>query len=600
MRGNNTRRASIGALGYVLSPFYPLLTLSRAFGWLYEHHPRTAIANLHMLVDPVCPVVGQETHRASHGYWKDLLNILALAVVGELGLNSSNFLHRPRRSRKRNRGWTSHTGKRKNNQDRFLSRKERRPLIAERRHDALVRKLEDPKFRALYVGVARLFAGRLVKDWQLSAGLASKDLGSTQVRKELRKILSPVGKWAPTPGGSHDRFTNITTAISSVIYHSRDSIPDIPFPKALESIDEAASVHQSLQGSTIMRSYLRRWILAPLRQLTSVTESLMGTKQWNKINYSLVPSYCMKNNVKVFSKHGGGGLKEYLAGVSQGKRSISSSILSPTDIVNQTRRTNLKKLSSDSRDRELTKPEQREERAAALNFRQLIMDAQWRSLVDRYRQLGILHNSLAITGGGSGVDPAVALAFFINQLAPPPFRGGMIVGGIYPRYFTYQPDAPLSQVLGEIEELYGYRFNLYSVFVDLLLPIAKLHHVRKEDMIKRLYVLHNGDMTAFEKDYRPIAGKWETHQDKMEAAFRDAGYDVPEVVYWDVSAHDSGNTGTPVLHDKDGVALFSNPSPTPLKVLTQMEPSDPAGFTPYSVMMKVLGRPSYDGLRVLD
>src|SRR5258707_2956077 len=47
----------------------------RAFGWLYEHHPRTAIANLSLLVAPVCVIKSQPT-QLTHGYCKHLLNIL--------------------------------------------------------------------------------------------------------------------------------------------------------------------------------------------------------------------------------------------------------------------------------------------------------------------------------------------------------------------------------------------------------------------------------------------------------------------------------------------------------------------------------------------
>ena len=58
--------------------------ISRAFGWLYENHPRTAISNLAQLVEPVC-IINKKGHMAPHGYWKDLLNIVALAATGELG-----------------------------------------------------------------------------------------------------------------------------------------------------------------------------------------------------------------------------------------------------------------------------------------------------------------------------------------------------------------------------------------------------------------------------------------------------------------------------------------------------------------------------------
>src|SRR6202011_3652314 len=68
----------------------------RAFGWLYDNHPRTAIQNLHLLVDPVCTRPKADLG-ASHGYWKDLLNIVALASLDQLGtMDKPASLHSPR------------------------------------------------------------------------------------------------------------------------------------------------------------------------------------------------------------------------------------------------------------------------------------------------------------------------------------------------------------------------------------------------------------------------------------------------------------------------------------------------------------------------
>ena len=99
----------------------------RAWGWLYRKHPRTAIANLPVLVHPLIarpmkekkskesveknsdeedavlvdldePAQAVEPRGLSHGYWKDLLNLLVLAAEGSLDTNSAEFtaLHRSR------------------------------------------------------------------------------------------------------------------------------------------------------------------------------------------------------------------------------------------------------------------------------------------------------------------------------------------------------------------------------------------------------------------------------------------------------------------------------------------------------------------------
>ena len=92
----------------------------RAWGWLYREHPRTAIANLSALVEPLIerkrrekkdgdgapngddketvlvdlldePPEDVPMRGLSHGYWKDLLNLLVLAMEGELDANGVEF-----------------------------------------------------------------------------------------------------------------------------------------------------------------------------------------------------------------------------------------------------------------------------------------------------------------------------------------------------------------------------------------------------------------------------------------------------------------------------------------------------------------------------
>jgi Domain of unknown function (DUF2828) len=103
----------------------------RAWGWLYRNHPRTAIVNLSALVNPLIERKLKEKEKMNkddpkaeeddgvlvdfeeaeaktirgltHGYWKDLLNLLLLASAGQLdnGLSKFTALH-PERTPRRN------------------------------------------------------------------------------------------------------------------------------------------------------------------------------------------------------------------------------------------------------------------------------------------------------------------------------------------------------------------------------------------------------------------------------------------------------------------------------------------------------------------
>ena len=84
-------------------------------------------------------------------------------------------------------------------------------------HALLLSRLSEPCFRALYIAVARLFANELVGQEALMR--KAEALPGGEERNRIAREVSLVGKWAPTPGASHDRVTNISTAIAILLHH---------------------------------------------------------------------------------------------------------------------------------------------------------------------------------------------------------------------------------------------------------------------------------------------------------------------------------------------------------------------------------------------
>jgi len=103
----------------------------------------------------------------------------------------------------------------------------------------------------------------------------------------------------------------------------------------------------------------------------------------------------------------------------------------------------------------------------------------------------------------------------------------------------------------------------------------------------------------------------------ISEAYARAGYDVPELVYWNLSRHLGASK--PITAGQAGTALLSGFSSNLLKVfmggpdelqkkLEQMEIVDESGETTsekdaidsIDVMMKAISKKSFDGLRVID
>jgi hypothetical protein len=67
----------------------------------------------------------------------------------------------------------------------------------------------------------------------------------------------------------------------------------------------------------------------------------------------------------------------------------------------------------------------------------------------------------------------------------------------------------------------------------------------------------------------------------IERKYRDAGYELPAVVFWNLNSSDN----VPVKSDKSGAALVSGFSPS---IMTSLLKADPSEFTPYGVMLKTI------------
>ncbi|KAJ8515185.1 hypothetical protein ONZ45_g7373 [Pleurotus djamor] len=622
----------------------------RAFGWLYQKHPRTAIANLHLLVEPVCSTP-RRPESFSHGYWKDLLNILALETTGELAAfdGSPALLHHPRQKytyprQKRRLKIVSRDTRillaQKANENRRVAAKALRAKKASQSAQRLGQKLRSANYRALFVAVARLFAQQLVKDIKLLG--EADELPEDADRVAFLKGLSLAGKWAPTPGLFHDRVTNISTAIALLIRHSKV----LPFPAIL---DDAQADLCSRDRFAILRSFYQRWVLTPLRRASVVTETFMASNRWNEIRYNRVASHCMQLHKDHFHKHDEDRFSQYLVRLIEGKATISGATLMPHELVAQVTRATM--AQSVVKDKVAAV---RQHKIELMRMQSLVAEEQWKALINRLRESGSIDNAIAIcdVSGSMGsihckldknavqpIFPAVALSLVLSQLAKPPFNNGFITFSSTPQFVTLDPTLSLSDSIQKMVRAdWGDNTDFDAVFLKLLLPLAIERKVKQEDMIKRLFVFSDmqfdashtcsgsttdwwtdsagGDWGAYDAALR--APDWKTNHDTIEEAYKAAGYEVPQIVYWNLASHQS----VPVTAEKKGVALLNGFSPAMLKIFMGEEPGpeedkidgewqdveedgetktldvDWNRFDPVNAMKKALSQPSYRRLTV--
>lgn len=579
---------------------------------------------------PLCAIGKRKdvVQLASHGYWKDLLNILCLAALDQLGPleKPATFLHCFTPSSRRRYG---HSKEKSQAVDQEKARVEARTKRVEtnvRLHDNLSKKLAEPKFRALFILVARLFAEKLAEDVATLDRLSSLPAG--QERNELVRKLSLVSKWAPTPSLSHDRHSNISTAIAQLLHHSYSLGPSrisVDSERELPSLD-----------AHVLRSFYRRWVLTPLREAIAVPEPLMSSNRWKEIKYSRVASRCMKNNMDRFYAHDPEGFEKYLTSVESGTRSISGATLFPHELLADAMSAYRQSLHVV----DPKKPSLKDLKKKQADMQLRVVEAQWKTMIERVQEAGKMESALAIcdVSGSMGsiydsksgkevqpIGPAVSLSLVLSQISQPPFNNAFISFSAHPQFVQVDQSLSLGEKIDKIAQAdWGMNTDYEAVFLKLILPLAIEHKVKPEDMIKRLFVFSDMQFDESRQSSYELPNQaekaWETSHDVIVKAYKEAGYEVPQIVYWNLGF---GASTTPVTHDQPGVAIMNGFSPAMMKVFmgdedeqkeqetSEWEKVTEDGesetvekkqdeFTPYNIMKKALSKASYNGLVVLD
>ncbi|KAG6552811.1 hypothetical protein Mapa_005759 [Marchantia paleacea] len=415
-------------------------------------------------------------------------------------------------------------------------RKERKLALARRAVKAYT---SDPKFQALYLAVAKVFASRLLQD--------VKALHDGRLFE-----ISLAAKWAPSLDNSFDLRTLLCYAIACQM-----------FPK--ESSPEYEPLDDRKYGFAV-RERLRKEVLVPLRKALDLPEIHMSAQKWGEVNYKRVASVAMKTYKDLFLTHDEERFTKYLEDVKAGKAKIAAGALLPHDI--------LKSVVDANQDPQVAE----------------VAELQWKRMVSDLKEKGSLNNCLAVcdvSGSMSGIpmEVCIALGLLLCELAEEPWKNNLI---------TFSENPMIHQVQGQtLAERYtftqsmdwGMNTDFQAVF-DRILEMAQSNKLSPEKMVKRLFVF--SDMEFDVASQNP----WETDYQAICRKYKAAGYNPPEIVFWNL--RDSGST--PVLGSQPGVALVSGYSKNLLKIFLQKD----GELNPKLVMLQALEGEEYSKLVLVD
>jgi hypothetical protein len=298
-----------------------------------------------------------------------------------------------------------------------------------------------------------------------------------------------------------------------------------------------------------------------LVNLTNVVETAMCANDWETINYEHVPSLAMTRYGKAFSKHTIEKFSEYLNTVQKGNAKINAGAIYPYDVT--------KALYSNEAAEELWK--------ALPNY---LKDNS-----ERILPLVDVSGSMKSSCGGSlqCIDVAVSLGLYISERNEGPYKDHFIT-------FSQRPE--LVHLTGSLKHRYdqmlhsswGMNTNLMAAY-ELILKQAVLHNIQQNEMPTQILILSDMefDEAASQTPWNPTA------QEMITKLFSDAGYTVPNVVYWNLQ---SRNSNVPASFNETGTALISGFSPA---IMTSL--LNGSNMTPYSIMMKTINSERYFNIK---
>jgi hypothetical protein len=304
-----------------------------------------------------------------------------------------------------------------------------------------------------------------------------------------------------------------------------------------------------------------RKILSALRKYIDVLEVKMCAGEWSAIDFEKVPSKASLTYRKAFGKHDQERYAAYLNAVEKGEAKINAGAVYPYELI-----------------------EKVSQAYSAQDIKTI--DLMWKNMPDWLE--GNEHNGLVIadtSGSMSGrpIHVAVSLALYFAQRN---------TGEFHNTWLNFSEDATFQKIRGNnLKEIYenisrtdwGYSTNLQAAF-NLILNSAINGKVPQKDMPKVLYIVSDMEFNI------ACNNNSVTNFQQIKRKYESAGYEMPNVVFWNVNAR---NDQSPVTKHETGTALVSGCSPSILKSVLSAKQ-----FDPMSIVLETVNNPRYDAIVV--
>jgi hypothetical protein len=337
-------------------------------------------------------------------------------------------------------------------------------------------------------------------------------------------------------------------------------------PTENDSLDKKHKLVASLcSAMEISPRQYRKDYISPLRSYLEIVEKYMCKNDWEKIDFSKVPSCAVKKLKKAFERHLPDSYGSWLQSLKAGTSKVNAKALHPHELVREMRT----KGTADQ-----------------------VCLSQWQVLEDEVRKLGTLSDAVVVVDvSGSMESPnylpldiACGLGLIISAVVEGEFKNHVITFHETPTFQVIR-DGDIFSRYHQLKSIpWGSNTNITAVF-DLILSKAQRAGLTNEQMPSRVLILSDMIFDAVNGYGAPV-----TNFEAIERKYAAYGYRRPNIVFWNVNGLLS--TDFPVSVDDNGTCLVSGTSPSILKSIIKSKI-----FSSYEIMRTELDSDRYKELK---
>ncbi len=400
-----------------------------------------------------------------------------------------------------------------------------------------------------------------------------------QLESDLESTTpSLCAKWLPSPSSSSKNTRKLGRKLSHLLNFSGKKLTGDP------DIDNEIKKEDNIIFSKI---------LVKLRRDLDIVEHYIANIDYDKINYSKIPSVALNRYQSLFLKYDKARFMKWVYEAAEGKAKINSKRLYPFEII------------KNIFDNDLHFPYIRSEDRISMT-KAILADAQWKNMEDVIE--GKELNWLVMADVSASMEDydnipiatSIATAIYCAEKTQGVFHNKFMTFSRNPELIDIKGDTICEKVENANRSNWGCNTDLEKAF-DLILEVAVNNKLKQEELPQTLLIISDMEFDAARVQYYYQENKdSKTLFKVIQGKFNKYGYEMPTCVFWNVNA----DVKFPVDSEEKGCILLSGYSNNNFRALLGadliqeesqlIDTTEKVIVTPYESMVSILNSERYE------